>query len=481
MPIEFYNTLARKKTPLDPTRDSKKVGMYACGLTVYNYAHIGNVRTLVWYDQIRRYLEYRGFDVTYVMNYTDVDDKIIERAKVEGNTPDEVAQKYAQAFEDDMKALGAESPTILALATEHIDDMIADIGKLIENGFAYEADGDVYFAVEKFDGYGKLSNRTLDDMRAGERIEPSEKKTHPLDFALWKAAKEGEPAWSSPWGEGRPGWHIECSVMSLKHLGMGFDIHGGATDLIFPHHENEIAQAEALTGEEPFARHWIHAGLVQMDAEKMSKSLGNVVLVRDLLEHYSGVVARYWVLTSSIRSQAIFTSAALDDAQQAYERLKNFYDVSTHVLGDAMPAVPRDVRRDADDDAPGGEHLDFVRRFIEEMDDDFNSAGALAVLHDLVRSGNKLVEDAQRGDESDRKSLIGHVEVFLELTSVLNLEFESSAVGSELAGNLIEFLLELRDKAREEKAFERADAIRAKLGELGVSIEDTPAGTRWRV
>lgn len=269
--------------------------------------------------------------------------------------------------------------------------------------------------------------------------------------------------------------------MSLKHLGMGFDIHGGATDLIFPHHENEIAQAEALTGEEPFARHWIHAGLVQMDAEKMSKSLGNVVLVRDLLEHYPGVVARYWVLTSSIRSQAIFTSSALDDANQAYERLKNFFDVAAHVLGEAMPDAPSNARRPIDDDIPTGEHLGFVARFVEEMDDDFNSAGALAVLHDLVRSGNKLLEDVQRGDEDARKALVSHVEAFLELTGVLNLHFESATVGSELAGSLIEFLLDLREKAREEKAFDRADAIRAKLGELGVAIEDTPSGTRWRI
>ena len=423
MPINFYDTLARKPVDLEPTRDSNSVGMYACGLTVYNYAHIGNVRTLVWYDQIRRYLEYRGYDVTYVMNYTDVDDKIIERAKLEKIEPEEVSRKYAEAFEADMKALGAEPPSILALATEHIDDMIRDISTLIEKGVAYEAEGDVYFAVEKFEGYGKLSNRTLDDMRAGERIEPSEKKNHPLDFALWKAAKEGEPSWDSPWGPGRPGWHIECSVMSLKHLGMGFDIHGGATDLIFPHHENEIAQAEALTGTEPFARHWIHAGLVQMDAEKMSKSLGNVVLVRDLLEHYTGTVARYWVLTSSIRSQAVFTEGALDDAGQAYERLKNFYEAADHLLDDEMPTPDGSVRRPASEEVPEQDHLAFVARFVSEMDDDFNSAGGLSVIHDLVRAGNKLVQDAQHGDDAARKSLIAHVEVFLELTGVLNITF----------------------------------------------------------
>ncbi|MDQ4095532.1 MAG: cysteine--tRNA ligase [Actinomycetota bacterium] len=478
MSIRVYDTLARAEVDLDP-RDPGKVAMYACGLTVYNYAHIGNVRTLVWYDQIRRYLTYRGLDVTYVMNYTDVDDKIIERAQVERITPDEVAEKYARAFEEDMRALGAEPPTILALATEHIDDMIEGIQRLVDKGAAYESGGDVYFAVEKFSGYGKLSNRTLDEMRAGERIEPSEKKKHPLDFALWKTAKEGEPAWESPWGPGRPGWHIECSIMSTKHLGMGFDIHGGATDLIFPHHENEIAQAEALSDEDvPFARHWLHAGLVQMEAEKMSKSLGNVVLVRDLLDHYSGEVARYWVLTSSYRSQATFTSAALDDAKQAYERLANFYEISRHALGADMPTAPEAPRRPIDED---GHDDESITRFVAAMDDDFNSAGALAVLHDHVRAGNKLVEEAQRGADEALKELRAHVEAFLEMTTVLNLTFESPTVGSELTGRLLDYLLELREQARREKAFDRADSIREKLQDLGISIEDTPAGPRWRI
>ena len=479
MPITFYDTLARATVELDP-REPGRISMYACGLTVYNYAHIGNVRTLVWYDQIRRYLAYRGFEVTYVMNYTDVDDKIIERAKLEDISPDEVAEKYARAFEDDMKALGAEPPTVLVRATEHIDDMIAGIERLIEKGSAYEAEGDVYFAVEKFPGYGKLSNRTLEDMRAGERIEPSEKKRHPLDFALWKAAKEGEPAWPSPWGPGRPGWHIECSIMSTKHLGMGFDIHGGATDLIFPHHENEIAQAEALDdSNKDFARHWLHAGLVQMEAEKMSKSLGNVVLVRDLLAHYSGMVARYWVLTSSYRTQASFTEAALEDARQAYERLGNFLEVSRHALGAEMPSEPAATRRPLDE--PIDDDDEWIARFVAAMDDDFNSAGALAVVHDLVRAGNKLVDEIQRGREEARKPLQHHVELFLEMTGVLNIQFEQRSVTSELTGDLITFLLELREQARAEKAFERADAIRSRLQDLGVAVEDTPAGPRWKV
>ncbi|HET7482599.1 MAG TPA: cysteine--tRNA ligase, partial [Actinomycetota bacterium] len=276
MAIRLHDSLAKKVVEFEP-RDAGRVAMYACGPTVYNYVHIGNMRTFIWFDFIRRYLAYRGYAVTYVMNYTDVDDKIIERANIEGLPPDAITQKYAAAFEADLAALGVRPADIVIRATDHIDDMIATIENLIDKGFAYPAEGNVWFAVEKFPTYGKLSGRTLDDMRAGERIEPHPGKRHPLDFALWKAAKEGEPAWSSPWGDGRPGWHIECSVMSTRYLKMGFDIHGGATDLIFPHHENEIAQAEAATGEEPFVRYWLHAGLVQMDAEKMSKSLGNFV------------------------------------------------------------------------------------------------------------------------------------------------------------------------------------------------------------
>jgi cysteinyl-tRNA synthetase len=477
MSIRVHDTFRRAQVDLEP-RDPGKISMYACGLTVYNHAHIGNVRTLLWYDQIRRYLTYRGFEVTYAMNYTDVDDKIIERAKVESITPEEVTEKYAKAFEDDMAALGAEGPTILVRATEHIQDMVDAIQGLIDNGSAYEADGDVYFAVEKFSDYGKLSKRTLDDMRAGERIEPSEKKTNPLDFALWKAAKEGEPSWPSPWGPGRPGWHIECSVMSTKHLGMGFDIHGGATDLIFPHHENEIAQAEALDPSAGgFSRYWLHAGLVQMETEKMSKSLGNVVLVRDLLDLYPGSVVRYWTLSSSYRSQATFSKGALEDAAQAFDRLKTFHESASHLLADDMPAADEKIIRPLDDAMPN----EYVERFVAAMDDDFNSAGALASLHDLVREANRKLEDAQRGDDAGRKELIELVASFQELTSVLNLQFETTGAGSELTGDLIEYLLQLRDEARAERAFERADAIRAKLQELGVAIEDTPSGPRWRV
>jgi cysteinyl-tRNA synthetase len=479
--IRVYDTLHRAEVDLIP-RDEGRISMYACGPTVYGYVHIGNARTILWYDEIRRYLSYRGYELTYVSNYTDVDDKIIERAKLEGISPDEVARKYAAAFEADMDELSVEPPTILVKATDHIEDMVKAIEGLIERGSAYEAGGDVYFSVESFRDYGKLSHRSLDDMRAGERVEPGEHKRNPLDFALWKAAKEGEPAWDSPWGPGRPGWHIECSVMSTKYLGMGFDLHGGATDLIFPHHENEIAQAEALVDDEtPFARHWVHAGLVRMESEKMSKSLGNVVLTKDLLERFPGEVVRYWALTGSYRSQATFSDESLADATQAYDRLKNFHDAAMHVLEEEFPE-PSATRRPIDTAVSKDLSTQYVARFIEAMDDDFNSASALAALHEAVRDGNRLLEDAQRGDAAARSDLEAIAAQFAEIAWVLNLRFEASpGPGSEMTSALVEFLLELREEARREKAFGRADAIRDRLQSLGVTIEDTPSGPRWRV
>jgi cysteinyl-tRNA synthetase len=478
--VRIYDTLSRQLRPLE-TRDPGRVAMYGCGPTVYNFAHVGNVRTFLWYDLIRRYLEYRGYEVTYVMNYTDVDDKIIERAAVEGLPADAVAKKYARALEEDLDVLGVRPPDILSRATEHIEDMVKAVQGLVERGVAYEADGDVFFSVESHPGYGKLSRRTLEEMRAGERVEPSASKRHPLDFALWKAAKEGEPSWPSPWGPGRPGWHIECSVMSTKYLGMGFDIHAGAADLIFPHHENEIAQAEALAEQEPFVRYWAHAGLVQMEAEKMSKSLGNVVLAGDALEHYPAEVVRYWAITGSYRSQVSFSEPALRDALQAHERLRTFLEVVRHALAEDAPRPPtRPVRasRDGYPEGPGGE---FVERFCEAMDDDFNSAEALAAIHELVRAANKRVEGVQTGEGRDRRALLSLTEAFVEITSVLGLEFPAGREGSELVSGLVEYLLELRSEARAEKSFERADAIRARLRALGVAIEDTPAGTRWRL
>jgi cysteinyl-tRNA synthetase len=477
MAIRVHDTMKRQVVPLE-TRDPGRAGIYSCGLTVYNYAHVGNMRSLIWFDFIRTYLAYRGLNVTFVMNYTDVDDKIIERAKVEGITPEAVTAKYTKAFEDDMVALGGRMPDVVPRATGHIGDMIEAIQGLIDKGFAYESDHNVWFAVEKFGPYGKLSGRSLEDMRAGERIEPHPSKHHPLDFSLWKAAKEGEPAWDSPWGPGRPGWHIECSVMAVKYLGMGFDIHGGGSDLIFPHHENEIAQAEALYGTEPFARYWLHAGMVQMEAEKMSKSLGNVVLARDVLERYPGESVRYWMLQSSYRSQVVFSESALNDANQSYERWRTFKQAAAHALGDEMPAAPEPLLRPTDDElGPTG----YVQSFIDALDDDFNSAEAFAAIHELVREGNKRIEPAQRGDAGAREELVEMTTAFLELTGVLGMRFTVEESDSELIAGLVEAMLDLRERARARKDFAEADAIRDKLTELGVVIEDTAAGARWRV
>jgi cysteinyl-tRNA synthetase len=436
------------------------------------------MRSIIWFDFIRAYLAYRGYNVTFVMNYTDVDDKIIERAKVEGIPPEAVTAKYTKAFEDDLLALGGRMPDVTPRATGHIEDMIGAIQGLVDKGFAYESEGNVWFAVEKFDSYGKLSHRSLDDMRAGERIEPHPSKHNPLDFSLWKAAKEGEPAWDSPWGPGRPGWHIECSVMSEKYLGMGFDIHGGGSDLIFPHHENEIAQAEALFGAEPLARYWLHSGMVQMDAEKMSKSLGNVALARDVLERYPGEAVRYWMLQSTYRSQVVFSEKSLNDASQSYERWRNFKEAAAHALGDEMPASPEPLLRPLDDDSlPTG----YVQTFINALDDDFSSAEAFAAIHELVGEANKRVDGAQRGDAETRAELIELTRTFLELTGVLGMKFPSVDSGSEIVGALVEAMLELRERARARKDFEEADAIRDKFVELGIVIEDTPAGARWRI
>ena len=458
MGVRIYDSKLRKVVPLE-TRDEGRVAMYCCGPTVYNYIHIGNARTMVWFDAIRRYLAYRDYDVTYVMNYTDVDDKIIERAHAEGIPPDGITSKYTKAFEEDMAALGARPADVVCRATDHIEHMVEAIEGLVDNGLAYESNGDVWFAVEKFPGYGSLSGRGLDDMRAGERVEPNEDKRHPLDFALWKSAKEGEPSWPSPWGPGRPGWHIECSVMSTKYLGMGFDVHGGASDLIFPHHENELAQAEGLAGTGPFVRHWMHAGLVQMDAEKMSKSLGNFVLAHDLLSRYDGEVLRYWILAGSYRSQAAFTEESLEDARSSYARWKTFAD-TVAVDEDVDPGL-----------AAGHPALDD---FTTAMDDDFNSAAAFAVVHELVKEGNKA---ATAGDETLRPI----VAAFRELTGVLGFRFPSSQDTSGIVGGLLDFLLEMREEARAEKAYARSDAIRERLSSLGVTIEDTPDGPRWRL
>lgn len=470
MGLMVTNTLNRKKEPLLP-REPGKIGMYVCGPTVYNHIHVGNARAAIVFDVIRRYLSWRGFEVTFVQNYTDVDDKIIAKAQEEGRPPENVASDYSSAFEQAMNALGIDPPTLLVKATDHIDDMVQMIGQLIDRGFAYEGGGSVWFAVEKFPGYGKLSGRGLEDVRAGERVEPDPNKNSPLDFALWKAAKPGEPAWDSPWGKGRPGWHIECSAMSAKYLGMGFDIHGGGSDLIFPHHENEIAQSEAATGEAPFVRYWLHNGMVNFDEEKMSKSLGNFILVKDFLQQVPAQVLRLMAIAGHYRSDIDFGESALTQARRTAERLNLF---------SAAAKGASEESRDA-----GGHAGPFLERFREAMDDDFNTPRALSVLHDLVKSGNSEVEAIHRGDAEARGRLGQLVSAFNEITHVLGVaasgEAQSPGTDSRLTSGLIELALDLRERARKDRRFGDADLVRNQLSELGVVLEDTPNGTRWRL
>src|SRR5450759_4584157 len=367
MPVTLYNTLARRKEPFVP-REPGKVAMYVCGPTVYNHIHIGNARTFLSFDVIRRYLEHRGFQVTFVQNITDVDDKIIKQASLEGISAAEVARKYADAFLKAMHDLGIKPATVAPRATETIPDMIAMVERLIDRGHAYVVDGDVYFSVRSFPGYGKLSGRDIDDLLSGARVEVDSRKADPLDFALWKSAKPGEPHWPSPWGEGRPGWHLECSVMSEEELGLPFDIHGGASDLIFPHHENELAQSEAATGMQ-FVKYWLHGGLLQVNAEKMSKSLGNFMLLKDVLAVYPTPVVRLFMLQTHYRSPLEFSDSRLDETVTAYERLTNpvreiRWVTANGPSGGGASAEERAALSAAADDA--------VAKFDAEMDDDFN-------------------------------------------------------------------------------------------------------------
>lgn len=494
MAIRVYNTLSRGKQEFVP-RDPGVVAMYVCGPTVYNHIHIGNARTFLTFDVIRRYLTFRGFDVRFVQNITDVDDKIIARANEEGREPAEVATEYTLAFREAMDALGVLRPTVQPKATETIDGMIEMTERLIERGHAYVVEGDVYFAVRSFTGYGKLSGRNIDDLESGARVGVDERKNDPLDFALWKAAKPGEPHWSSPWGEGRPGWHLECSVMSERELGLTFDIHGGASDLIFPHHENEIAQSEAATGE-PFVRYWLHGGLLQVDQEKMSKSLGNFLLLKDVLERYPAPVVRVLMLQTHYRSPLDFSTDRLDEAMRAYERLvtpvRNFvWAKRNRSLADLPEATPSVL--DALSSAP-----DVARSaFVEAMDDDFNTAGALAAVFDLVRVVNGFLESHGIGTSARYASRIeaatGAIVELLGVLGVAVAQEESASqyplavldLARDYAGYegsdtraAVDALLVARAAARSERNWAAADGVRDGLAALGFTIEDTPAGAR---
>ncbi len=464
--MQVYNTLGRTLQPFEP-RDEGKVGIYVCGPTVQARPHLGHGRAAVAFDVVRRYLEWRGFDVTYVQNVTDVEDKIIAAAQEEGVPAADLAKRFAEAFSSAYLKLGVRPPDIEPRATEHIAEMIEMIELLIERGHAYAANGDVYFAVRTLDGYGKLSGRNLDELLAGARVDPSEHKRDPLDFAVWKAAKPGEPHWDSPWGSGRPGWHIECSAMAYKYLGANFDLHAGGTDLIFPHHENEIAQFEGAL-HEPFVRYWLHNGLVNLKGEKMSKSTGHVIDLIEALEIYPPQAVRLFYLRTHYRKPLDFSEEAIRDAIASLERLWAF-----------RRRVP-DAAEDAPDEA-------VLQRVMGFMDDDFDTAGTLSVVFEAVREGNRRLDAGE-----DAGPLVAAFDVVVGMFGLAEEADDLADLGGALApladaygvevsapAAAVDALVALRTEARRAREWDRADALRDALAGIGIVIEDGPDGARW--
>lgn len=459
MALCIYNTLSKTKEAFKPLEDNR-VRMYVCGMTVYDFCHIGHARVMVAFDVVNRWLRHSGYDVTYVRNITDIDDKIIRRASENGEPFQALVARMIAAMHEDEARLNVRRPDLEPRATEHIAGMHAMIQTLIDKGYAYApGNGDVYYRVGKFKGYGKLSRRRIEDLKIGARIEVGEAKEDPLDFVLWKGAKPGEPSWTSPWGAGRPGWHIECSVMSTCCLGDTFDIHGGGPDLVFPHHENEIAQSEAATGQQ-YANVWMHAGAVRVDGEKMSKSLGNFFSIREVLEKYHPEVVRYLLVSSHYRSPINYSEGSLREARAALERLYN-----------ALKGLP---------DAPPSGGDSFVERFVAAMDDDFNTPEACAVLFELAREVNRLRDV----DPSSAASLAACMRMLAGLLGVLQLEpemFLQAGAESRVDTAEVEKLIEDRLKARAEKDWAESDRIRDQLGLMGVVLEDGKGGTSWRL
>ncbi len=486
--MRIYNTETRKKEELQ-VREPGKVAMYACGPTVYNHIHIGNARTFLIFDVIRRYLSYSGYEVTFVQNITDVDDKIINRAHEEGCTPAQIAEKYTKAFIDVMHRFGIADPDIRPKATEEIPSMIELIELLIERGHAYEADGDVYFSVRSDPGYCKLSGRDIDELQAGARVDVDERKRDPLDFAMWKAAKPGEPSWDSPWGPGRPGWHLECSAMAHKYLGLPLDIHGGGSDLVFPHHENETAQAEAAWGT-TFANLWVHVGMLRINSEKMSKSLGNFLLLKDVLDTCDPAVLRLLMLQTAYRSPLDFSDERLAEAATSYERIANVVRNLDWAAGNAPDATACDVSELTTAVA------DARQAFVEQMDDDFNTAGALAAIFDLVTVANTFLTDNPVLSDEARDVVRSAAATIAELTGVLGITLPADESAEDWPPELVDLakrfadyggsdahealdaLLAARDAARAERRFDVADGIRDGLADLGFTIEDTAMGAR---
>lgn len=463
MAIRIFNTLTQKKEVFQPLEEGK-VKMYVCGPTVYNYIHIGNARPAIVFDTVRRYLEFRGYEVQYVSNFTDVDDKIIKVAKELNEDVPTVAERFIQAYFADIEALNCKHATIHPRVTENIDTIIEFIDGLIKKGYAYESGGDVYFRTKKFSDYGKLSHQSIEDLRVGARIEIGEKKEDPLDFVLWKAAKPGEIYWESPWGKGRPGWHIECSAMARKYLGDTIDIHAGGQDLTFPHHENEIAQTESFTGK-PFAKYWMHNGYININNEKMSKSLGNYVLVHEIIKNHDPEVLRFFMLSVHYRHPINYSEELLDNAKNALERLRTSYSNLIH-------------RKDAStnlttDDEKWLKEIDqLYNQFIEEMDDDFNTANGIAVLFELAKTANYYLMEKN----TSVKVIDKFLSAFDDFSQVLGVSMKKE----EILDEEIEKLIEKRNQARKQRDFKTADQIRDQLKELNIILEDTPQGTRWK-
>lgn len=462
--MKVYNTLTRKKEELVPITPGE-IKMYACGPTVYNYIHIGNARPLCIFDILRRYLEYRGYNVKFVQNFTDIDDKIIRRANEEHVDFSEISERYIKEFWTDADGLNVRHATINPKATENIDAIIQIISTLIEKGYAYEAQGDVYFSTEKFKDYGKLSHQPLEDLEAGARIMVGEVKREPMDFAVWKAAKPGEPAWDSPWGKGRPGWHIECSAMNWRYLGDTIDIHCGGQDLIFPHHENEIAQSECFTGK-PFAHYWMHNGYINVDNVKMSKSLGNFFTVRDVAEKYGYEPIRYLLISAQYRSPINYSTDIIEQCIAALNRLYTCRDSLDFELKNAV-----DAEHDGDKAIIDGFNK-YREQFIAAMDDDLNTADAIASIFELVRDINTNVV----GKTPSKALVEGAIAMFDELTGVLGLAYNRK---TETLDSDVEALIEARTNARKEKNWAEADRIRDQLKEMGIVLEDTAQGVKW--
>lgn len=463
MPISIYNTLTRSVQEFTPIHDGE-VRMYCCGPTVYDYFHIGNARSFVMSDVVRRYFEFRGYKVMYVMNITDIDDKIIRRGNEEGVPSSQVADRYAAAFLEDAARFGIRPADMHPRATDTMDEMIAHIQGLIDNGSAYIVDGDVYFRVHSFDEYGKLSRKNVADLEVGARVEADTRKEHPVDFALWKNAKPDEPTWDAPWGKGRPGWHIECSAMSMKFLGKTFDIHAGGNDLIFPHHENEIAQSEALT-HQPFAHYWMHFGFLNIDNEKMSKSLGNFFTAREILEKYPAEVIRFYYLQTHYRSPLNFTHEGLDAAKTGLQKLQGLYDALR--------------------DAPVGSGTVDVsaheQRFITALDDDFNTPAGFGALFDMARDVNTVLHSEAGLDASSRDAARDFLHrAAVGVFGVVRTEGAAGG-GDALLGDVMQLLITLRAEARQEKQWALSDRIRDGLGELGIVLEDGKDGTKWKI